>query len=77
MENEEIIRLAVQLTEENNRIYCFGRWTGFKPNMTWSDDQGKTFSKKTIQNYFSFTYLNIIDLQQATITKVILLSKRI
>ena len=26
------------------RLYCFGRWTGFKPNMIWSDDEGKTFS---------------------------------
>ena len=33
------------LTEENNRIYVFGRWTGFKPNIMWSDDNGKTFSK--------------------------------
>ncbi|BAX78442.1 BNR-4 repeat-containing protein [Labilibaculum antarcticum] len=33
-----------QLKKENGRIYCFGRWTGFKPNMMWSDDNGKTFS---------------------------------
>lgn len=42
-----------QLAEENNRIYCFGRWTGFKPNMIWSDDGGKhwTKSKVFITNY--------------------------
>ncbi|MDE5417091.1 BNR repeat-containing protein [Labilibaculum sp. DW002] len=33
-----------QLKKENGRIYCFGRWTGFKPNVMWSDDNGKTFS---------------------------------
>ncbi len=33
------------LSEENGRIYCFGRWTGYKPNMMWSDDNGKTFTK--------------------------------
>jgi hypothetical protein len=32
------------LSTENNRIYLFGRWIGFKPNMTWSDDGGKTWA---------------------------------
>lgn len=34
----------IQLKKENGRVYCFGRWTGFKPNMMWSEDNGKTFS---------------------------------
>lgn len=33
-----------RLEKENNRLYCFGRWIGFKPNMVTSDDQGKTWS---------------------------------
>ena len=43
----------VQLEKENNRIYCFGRWTGYKPNMMWSDDEGKNWSgsKVFITNY--------------------------
>ncbi len=32
------------LTEENNRIYLFGRWLGFKPNMSWSDDGGTSWA---------------------------------
>ncbi len=32
------------LSRENNRIYCFGRWTGFKPNLITSEDGGKTWS---------------------------------
>lgn len=42
-----------RLEAENNRIYCFGRWTGFKPNMIWSDDQGVSWtkSKVVITNY--------------------------
>jgi hypothetical protein len=35
----------IRLEKENNRIYCFGRWTGFKPNMMWSDDEGVSWSK--------------------------------
>lgn len=31
------------LKKENNRIYSFGRWIGFKPNMVASDDNGKTW----------------------------------
>jgi hypothetical protein len=37
-----------RLKKENNRIYCFGRWTGFKPNMMWSDDGGTTWSKSKV-----------------------------
>jgi hypothetical protein len=36
------------LEDENNRIYCFGRWTGFKPNMMWSDDNGETWTKSRV-----------------------------
>ena len=36
------------LKAENNRIYCFGRWTGFKPNMMWSDDGGESWSKAKV-----------------------------
>jgi len=36
------------LSSENNRIYCFGRWTGYKPNMMWSDDNGKTWTKSKV-----------------------------
>jgi hypothetical protein len=34
--------------EEEHRIYCFGRWAGFKPNMMWSDDAGRTWSKSRV-----------------------------
>ncbi|MFW5657408.1 MAG: BNR-4 repeat-containing protein [Bacteroidota bacterium] len=37
-----------RLADEGNRIYCFGRWTGFKPNMMWSDDNGTTWSKSRV-----------------------------
>ncbi len=37
-----------RLEAENNRIYCFGRWTGYKPNMMWSDDHGMTWSKSKV-----------------------------
>ncbi len=36
------------LEKEDNRIYCFGRWTGFKPNITWSDDNGRSFEKSRV-----------------------------
>jgi len=36
------------LENENNRIYCFGRWIGFKPNMMYSDDNGRTWSKSKV-----------------------------
>ena len=32
------------LKDENERIYCFGRWIGFKPNVIWSDDYGDTWT---------------------------------
>lgn len=32
------------LAAENNTIYCFGRWIGFKPNLITSSDHGKTWS---------------------------------
>ncbi len=38
----------IALSKENNRIYCFGRWTGFKPNVTWSDDNGQSFLKSKV-----------------------------
>lgn len=34
----------IALKKEKNRLFCFGRWTGFKPNMMWSDDNGETFN---------------------------------
>lgn len=37
-----------RLENENNRIYCFGRWTGFKPNMMWSDNDGRTWTKSKV-----------------------------
>ncbi len=37
-----------RLQAENNRIYCFGRWTGYKPNLMWSDDQGQTWTKSQV-----------------------------
>ncbi len=37
-----------RLANEDNRIYCFGRWTGFKPNIMWSDDDGMTWSKSKV-----------------------------
>jgi len=36
------------LSKENGKVYCFGRWTGFKPNMMVSTDNGKTFSKSKV-----------------------------
>ena len=36
------------LKKENDRVYCFGRWTGYKPNMMWSDDDGITWSKSKV-----------------------------
>ena len=42
-----------RLAAERDRIYCFGRWIGFKPNLMWSDDDGATWSpsKVFITNY--------------------------
>lgn len=51
--NDELEKYPVQtmtyanpyrLKAEQNRIYAFGRWTGFKPNIIWSDDHGKSWS---------------------------------
>lgn len=36
------------LSAENNRIYLFGRWIGFKPNISWSDDGGKTWAESRV-----------------------------
>ena len=36
------------LSKEKGRLYCFGRWTGFKPNIAWSDDDGQTFTKSKV-----------------------------
>lgn len=36
------------LSSEENRIYLFGRWMGFKPTMIWSDDLGKTWSNSRV-----------------------------
>ena len=55
---EELVRTFVRetytyanpfvLSRENNRIYCFGRWIGFKPNMITSEDGGKTWSDQKV-----------------------------
>ncbi len=37
-----------QLKKEDNRIYVLGRWTGFKPNIMWSDDNGETFTQSKV-----------------------------
>lgn len=37
-----------RLAAENNRLYCFGRWTGYKPNMMWSDDNGRTWTTSRV-----------------------------
>lgn len=34
-----------RLEKENNRLYSFGRWIGFKPNFITSSDGGKTWSE--------------------------------
>ncbi|MCT4645713.1 MAG: BNR repeat-containing protein [Carboxylicivirga sp.] len=36
------------LKQEDNRLYCFGRWTGYKPNIMWSDDDGESWSKSKV-----------------------------
>ncbi len=36
------------LEEEAGKLFCFGRWTGFKPNFMTSTDNGKTFSKSKV-----------------------------
>lgn len=37
-----------RLEAENDRLYCFGRWTGYKPNMMWSDDNGQNWTKSKV-----------------------------
>lgn len=37
-----------QLSKEDDRIYVLGRWTGFKPNIMWSDDHGESFTKSKV-----------------------------
>ncbi|WP_240925000.1 BNR-4 repeat-containing protein [Maribellus sediminis] len=36
------------LSEENNKLFVFGRWTGFKPNLIVSDDNGQSWSEKYV-----------------------------
>jgi len=36
------------LKAENNKVFAFGRWTGFKPNLIISDDNGKSWSEKYV-----------------------------
>lgn len=38
----------IRLAAEDNKLYCFGRWTGFKPNVMTSSDEGKTWSKAKV-----------------------------
>lgn len=39
---------AVQLSDENNRIYIFWRGNDWQPNFSWSDDEGKTWAQAKI-----------------------------
>jgi hypothetical protein len=34
--------------KKEEKLFCFGRWTGFKPNMMVSEDNGQTFSKSKV-----------------------------
>ena len=36
------------LSGENNKLFVFGRWTGFKPNLIISDDNGVTWDEKYV-----------------------------
>ena len=36
------------LEAEGGRLYCFGRWTGYKPNVMTSTDNGRTFTKSRV-----------------------------
>jgi len=38
----------IRLKSEKDKIYCFGRWTGYKPNIMWSNDEGATWSKSKV-----------------------------
>ena len=37
-----------RLSSEQERIYCFGRWTGYKPNVMWTDDHGQNWTKSRV-----------------------------
>lgn len=37
-----------RLKSEKNTMYCFGRWTGYKPNIMWSKDNGASWSKSKV-----------------------------
>ncbi|GAA5221942.1 BNR-4 repeat-containing protein [Membranihabitans marinus] len=51
---EEYVKLSytyanpMRLSEEKDRIYAFGRWIGYKPNMIYSDNNGSTWSNPSI-----------------------------
>ncbi|WP_340111330.1 BNR-4 repeat-containing protein [Maribellus mangrovi] len=36
------------LSKEDNKLFVFGRWTGFKPNLIISEDNGQTWSEKYV-----------------------------
>ncbi len=36
------------LSEENNKLFVFGRWTGFKPNLIISEDNGVSWNEKYV-----------------------------
>ncbi len=36
------------LEEENNKLFAFGRWIGYKPNMIISGDNGKTWEEQYV-----------------------------
>lgn len=36
------------LSEENNKLFVFGRWTGFKPNLIISEDNGASWNEKYV-----------------------------
>ncbi|HYQ58214.1 MAG TPA: BNR-4 repeat-containing protein [Draconibacterium sp.] len=36
------------LSEENNKLFVFGRWIGFKPNVIISEDNGNTWSEQYV-----------------------------
>ena len=38
----------IKLKAENNKLYSFGRWIGYKPNFVTSGDQGKTWSEPKV-----------------------------
>lgn len=38
----------IRLKLENDKIYCFGRWTGYKPNIMWTNNGGDSWSKSKV-----------------------------